>query len=61
MNQKLVNPIHFFDERGHSTLSFDHLLQRNKELEKEIERLNRLLRAQARRIKEIGEPETTLN
>lgn len=43
MRQKL-DPVHFFDERGHSTLSFDHLCEKLQVAEAEIERLTRLTR-----------------
>jgi len=46
---KLANPIHFFDERGRSTLSFDHLCEKLRETEEENERLKRMLRAVQKR------------
>lgn len=51
VTRRLIDPIHFFDERGHSTMSTDYLKSRLKELEADNERLRRLLQAQVRRAK----------
>lgn len=43
MTQKLVNPVHFFDQRGRSILSNDDLAERNEKLEAENKRLRELI------------------
>jgi hypothetical protein len=49
MNTRHVDAVHFFDSRGVSTMSFDFLLREKVRLEKEVERLTRLLDANQRR------------
>ena len=45
-----VDPIHFFNERGHSILSADFLHAENKRLRDEIEELERKNRSLAMRL-----------
>jgi len=52
---KLLNPVHFFDSRGNSTLSYDFLVAENKRLEAELEKYKRLLQAQVRKNAELRE------
>lgn len=47
--QRLVDPVHFFNSEGTPVLTLKYLLDRNDQLEKEVERLMRLLRAQIAR------------
>lgn len=54
------NPIHFFEGRGMSSLEVDRLVARNQTLEKRVEHLKRLLKAQVNKQKlgtmEIAKP-----
>jgi hypothetical protein len=42
MKSRLVDPIHFFDAKGRSCLSYDQQELRIKELEAEVEKLRRI-------------------
>ncbi|OWZ90370.1 hypothetical protein B9J07_27670 [Sinorhizobium sp. LM21] len=50
-----VNPIHFFNERGHSIMSADHLHAELKRLEDEVDRLERANRSLAMRLAQIAD------
>ncbi|PZR92270.1 MAG: hypothetical protein DI537_13870 [Stutzerimonas stutzeri] len=50
-----VDPVHFFNERGMSVLTEEHLLERVDELEEENARLKRLNTALLRRLKAGGQ------
>lgn len=53
-----VDPIHFFNERGHSIMSADHLHTELKRLQDENEELERRCRSLAMRIAQLaGEDE----
>lgn len=54
---RLVDPVHFFNAEGVSLLSLKHLMKVNESLEKDNERLLRLLRAQVERNR-VGSSET---
>lgn len=59
---KPVNPIHFFDHRGHSTLSADFLAAENKKLRTEIEDLKRKNTALATRLRLLaGDTENSIS
>lgn len=45
-----VNPIHFFNERGHSILSADHLHAENRRLQEEVWELERKVRSLSTRL-----------
>lgn len=45
-----VNPIHFFNERGHSILSADHLHAENRRLQEEVWELERKVRSLSMRL-----------
>jgi cell shape-determining protein MreC len=51
---KLVNPIHFFDSKGRSLLSYDQLESENARLTKENATLKRLLVSQQQALKNFG-------
>ncbi|MBD9511610.1 hypothetical protein IB265_33180 [Ensifer sp. ENS10] len=50
-----VNPIHFFNERGHSIMSADHLHAELKRLEDEVDRLERANRSLAMRLSQLAD------
>lgn len=52
---KPVNPIHFFNERGRSVMTEDHLHKRIDELEKEVAELQRQKAALARRLAALAD------
>lgn len=59
---KLVNPIHFFDHRGHSILSADFLADENQKLRNEISDLQRKNRALALRLRYMaGDTENSIS
>ncbi|SOC90019.1 hypothetical protein SAMN05216358_0035 [Rhizobium sp. AN5] len=45
-----VNPIHFFNERGHSILSADYLHAENRRLQEEVWELERKVRSLSMRL-----------
>lgn len=49
-----VNPIHFFNERGHSILSADHLHAEVKRLQDEVDHLERVNRSLAMRLAQLA-------
>lgn len=51
---KPVDPIHFFNARGQSILSADHLELENSKLKSENERLQRQVRSLALRLRTIA-------
>ena len=51
----LKDPVNFFDRRGNSAMSFDHLVKMVVELQNEVTRLTRLLAAQVRENHELSE------
>lgn len=56
-----VDPIHFFNERGHSILSADHLHAENARLRAEVDDLERKVRSLAARLAAIAGEETELD
>lgn len=55
---KPVNPIHFFNSRGQSILTADHLEAENNKLREENERLRSQVKSLAMRLRTIaGDPE----
>lgn len=52
-----VNPIHFFNERGHSILSADFLHAENARLQEEIFDLERKVRSLSMRIAMLAGPD----
>ncbi len=52
-----VNPIHFFNERGHSILSADFLHDENQRLQDEIWELERKVRSLSNRLAMLGAEE----
>lgn len=51
---KLVDPVHFFNARGMSVLTEDHLHARIRELEAQKAELERKLASAMRRLQEQG-------
>jgi hypothetical protein len=51
MKERLVDPVHFFDAKGNSMLSYNLLVERNRILESQNQRLTALLRKQIERNK----------
>ena len=49
-----VNPIHFFNERGHSIMSADHLHAENRRLQEEVWELERRCRSLAMRLSQLA-------
>jgi hypothetical protein len=49
-----VDPIHFFNERGHSIMSADHLEAENKRLQEEIHDLERKVRSLTVRLQMLA-------
>lgn len=49
-----VNPIHFFNERGHSIMSADHLHAELKRLQDEVDHLERVNRSLAMRLAQLA-------
>jgi hypothetical protein len=45
-----IDPIHFFNERGHSILSADHLHAENRRLQNEVFDLERKVRSLTARL-----------
>jgi len=59
---KPVNPIHFFNERGQSILTADHLESENDKLREENTRLKQQVRSLALRLRTMaGDPETSIS
>lgn len=52
-----VDPIHFFNERGHSIMSADHLHSELKRLQDEVDRLERANRSLAMRLAQLASDE----
>ncbi|MCJ9750675.1 hypothetical protein MOV61_08090 [Neorhizobium sp. BETTINA12A] len=50
-----VNPIHLFNERGHSIMSADHLHAELKRLQNEVNHLERVNRSLAMRLAQLAE------
>jgi len=48
----VVNPIHFFDDKGHAWVSRDHLVAENERLRAENEKLRRILKAKVAQERE---------
>lgn len=58
---KPVNPIHFFNERGQSILTADHLETENEKLRAEVQELKQKVRTLATRLRVIaGDTETSI-
>lgn len=51
---RLVDPVHFFNARGKSVLTQDHLEARVEELETENAKLKRRLKAAVTRLRELS-------
>ncbi len=49
MKNRLVDPVHVFDAKGRSLLSYEQLENRNALLIAQVERLKRMLRKQLER------------
>lgn len=60
-HNRLIDPIHFFNERGEAIVNTEHLRFENKRLEAENEDLRRRLRAMVIRFQALGEPITEEN
>lgn len=59
---KPVNPIHFFNARGQSILTADHLETENARLREENEALKRRVKALALRLRTMaGDTETSIS
>lgn len=55
------DPVHFFDERGASVLSYDHLVKENQALRERVSKLEAALKASRLRLKALtGETETQM-
>lgn len=58
---KLVNPVHFFNERGQSILTADHLEKENAKLQEENTRLKQQVRSLALRLRSMaGDQESSI-
>lgn len=59
---KLVDPIHFFNARGQSILSADHLESENIKLREENENLKRQVKSLALRLRTMaGDTESSIS
>lgn len=54
----LRNPVHFFNERGHSIMSADHLYGEIARLEREKEELERRCRSLSMRLKMLADDDS---
>lgn len=57
---RLVNPVHFFDARGKSVLSNDHLEVENDRLRAENAELKRRLKTAVQRLRTLSSEENEI-